>query len=138
MESSSHGPGVHSSWEKLPAQLSSAQQGSSLVISECHCGSPTLPVLLWSHQHRSQIPAEPRNELLLLTGHTQELHKPLLLTHLCRTSQPPPRGALEAGDRHSHTLGSHQGSTSQQETDGTKPIKSRLRPCPTQVWTGCH
>lgn len=135
------GPGLHFSWEKAPA--GSAQQGSSLVISECvTVAPPTLPVLLW------ELPANPDpkflfsqlNKLLLLTGHThRSCTKLFLLTHLCRTSQPLPRNALGAGHRHSHTHWAPiRAPGSQQETDGTKPIKSRLRPCPTQVWTGCH
>lgn len=84
-ESSFHGPQLHFSWEKAPP--GSAQQGSSLVISECVTlglpGSPgaavggagTDPKFLPAPS--SQGKQQPTEALSLFSGHTQELHKPI-------------------------------------------------------------
>lgn len=94
----------------------------SVSLSLCCCGS---------HQHESQIPASPRGissqlKLLLLSGHSQELQEPISphppVQDITATLWPPIRAQGQA----------------QQDSDGTKPIKSRLRARPIPAWTGCH
>lgn len=121
------------------AQLSSAQQGSSLVISECVTVAPP-PAQIPNKFLPAPAPraaSSPRNELLLFTGHTQG--QPSSSSCAGQHSHSP--GMLWVlGQAQPHTLGSPQGSRpgSQREADGTKPVQSTLRPRPTQAWTGCH
>lgn len=96
--SSSHGPHLPFSWEKAPP--GSAQQGSSLVISEC---------VTLCHQHRAQIPASPQgSQQPAKAPPAHWTHTGAAQAHFSsQTSQPLPREFSGCwGQAQPHTLGS--------------------------------
>lgn len=130
--------------EKAPP--GSAQQGSSLVISEC--------VTLWL-PHRSHLqsstdpkflpaPSSQGNQqllkLLLLTGHTHRGAAQALFSSPTLQGIPAtPQGVLRVLGTVTVTHRAQgQARSDSADADGTKPIKSRLKPCPIQAWTGCQ